>query len=76
MSEKLKDFVIITIEKIKYGIFFRFPIQKVIYNWDSWGSEGGDPIIPKFPHVILNLFSLKKAKLHSLNTDACGFAFF
>jgi hypothetical protein len=76
MSEKLKDFVIITIEKIKYGIFFRLPIQQVTYNWDTYGEEGGDPIIPRFPHILLNLFSIKRARKHSLNMDACGFRFF
>ena len=75
MSEKLKDFVIITIEKIKYGIFFRLPIQKVEYHWETYG-EDSDPIIPKFPHILLNLFSIKKARKHSLNMDACGFSFF
>lgn len=63
--------VFITSEGKEKGIFFRFPIQMVMYNWYDEGVY-----FPTWFNWILNIFRIGKAKEFMKLDNAAGFRFY
>lgn len=66
------DNVFIENNGIQNGIFFRSPIQRVMYDWMNLYG----PHWPNWFHWILNIFLFHKAKEHEKKENAAGFWFY